>query len=314
MNPFHTPRLGASVRPGPSPVVALVGLVLILASVGLLIWNELNVRRADAALGQGAGAVISIAPDPIDPKHEGALVHVVGQAAAASPVADPDWGVTASGLRLDRRVSMYQHVRERRRGATGDDRHRYVSRWSERPEDTTGLDLGRSNPPFPVQAARFHPSDARLGAFSLNAAVLDKTGQPQLLALDEPAQAAARAAAARNGLDRPVHVTRDGLYLGADPSKPRIGDMRISYAAVPSGVFTIAGVQSGAALTPYVADGRPLLLVKPGVLSAAALFETAQGENGVMLWVYRGGGLALLLVGSVMLLLSARSLRKARRA
>ena len=82
----------------------LFGLLLIIVSSALLFWNEGRAAKTAAALSEGAGAVVSVAADKVDPANEGKLVHVAGDTSAAQAARDSDFGFDAKGLKLVRKV------------------------------------------------------------------------------------------------------------------------------------------------------------------------------------------------------------------
>jgi hypothetical protein len=72
----------------------------------------------------------------------------------------------------------------------------------------------------------------------------------------------------------------------------------ISFEAVSSQVFSVVAAQSRGALAPYHAGGGyEIPLVKPGVLSAAALVAERNEDKPLRLWLLRGVGFILLAVG-----------------
>src|SRR5690606_29547311 len=89
-----------------------------------------------------------------------------------------------------------------------------------------------------------------------------------------------------------------GIYLGPNPSQPRIGDYRISYLLVPNGMVSVIGRQEGNGLAPYQTEaGNTLLMVKEGTVSAQEMFDSAASSNTVLTWIARIAGIALLIFG-----------------
>ena len=86
------------------------GLVLILAMVVILFWNEGRAVQTARSLAEGAGLVASVSSSTIDPANEGKLIHVTGAVTTTGPVSDLKFGVSAPGLSLVRKVEMYQWV------------------------------------------------------------------------------------------------------------------------------------------------------------------------------------------------------------
>ena len=70
-------------------VGVLVGLVLIVASIVGIFWNEGRAIDTARALAEGAGAVVSVDASAVDPANEGKLVHVMGAASATRAARRP---------------------------------------------------------------------------------------------------------------------------------------------------------------------------------------------------------------------------------
>ena len=101
-------RIGKSIKG------VLFGLVLIVASVIGLFWNEGRAVQTAKSLAEGAGLVIDVDAARVDPANEGKLVHVSGEMKAGVQPRDPEFAVTADGLRLVRKVEMYQWKEEKK--------------------------------------------------------------------------------------------------------------------------------------------------------------------------------------------------------
>jgi hypothetical protein len=86
----------------------IFGILLIIAAIVLLTWNEGRAIQTARSLAEGGKTVIDVAPDPIDQANNGKLIHVSGTASATAATADPEFGVSVVSLRLRRIAEMYQ--------------------------------------------------------------------------------------------------------------------------------------------------------------------------------------------------------------
>jgi len=86
----------------------VVGLVLIIAMVVLLFWNEGRAVTTAQSLAEGASAVVSVTAESVDPANEGRLAHVGGRVVTGDTPSDPDFAISAPGIRLVRNAEMYQ--------------------------------------------------------------------------------------------------------------------------------------------------------------------------------------------------------------
>ena len=282
----------------------LVGLALIVGMVCLLFWNEGRAVQTARSLAEGAGIVMSIAPT-VDPAREGDLVHVTAHLFTPLPVADAEFNIEAQGLRLQRSVEMFQWVETSRtetRNKLGGGQEQvttysYNMDWSDRAHDSAKFKdpQDRQNPQMAISKATFQAESATLGGFELDARVLNLVGG----ARDFPIPAD-RADAIQQAVGAGVRasIINGGIYLGPNPSQPRIGDYRISYRLVPNGMVSVIGRQEGNGLAPYQTEaGNTLLMVKEGTVSAQEMFDGAASNNTVLTWIARIAGIALLIFG-----------------
>lgn len=86
------------------------------------------------------------------------------------------------------------------------------------------------------------------------------------------------------------------VFVGADPERLQIGDLRISYevATVAEASFVAAQKRSG--LAPFVTRSGEVFLSQDGAVAAADMFKEAEEENGILTWVLRLVGAILLCV------------------
>ncbi|MGO4869818.1 MAG: TMEM43 family protein [Roseiarcus sp.] len=288
-------------------VGALVGLVLVIASIAAIFWNEGRAIETARALAEGEGAVVSVDAGKIDPANEGKLVHVMGAANATAPLADPQFPVKAAGLKLLREVEMYQWRQDERSetrnklggGTETVTTYTYTREWSDSRNDSSAFRRpeGHANPPMAFARREFVAGDAKLGAFSLPPGLVGKLGDGARYDVD-PAGLAARAAQTP-----PEQVVDGAIYIGANPADPRVGDLKISYFLNPNGPVSAIGRQTGSDLSPYQTKaGRALYIIDAGELDAAQMFKQAERENAIVTWAVRAGALIVMWIGFALVL------------
>lgn len=288
----------------------VVGLLLIVAMVVLLFWNEGRAVTTARSLTEGAGIVVAVDAGRIDPAREGALVHVSGPVSTTDRPSDPEFGIVADGLRLMRKAEMYQWVETRRTetrtklggGEETVTTYTYATEWSDRPQDSSQFRQpdGHANPPMEVKGQSFQVAAAALGAFQLSQRVIGMIGGQQPLAI-----AADRLQAIQDAIGAGVRArVADGrIYIGANPQEPQVGDYRIGYEVVPTGPASIVGRQAGSGIEPYQTQaGNALLMVQSGLVPADQMFSDALSSNAVLTWIVRIVGLVFLIFGFSMLL------------
>lgn len=293
-----------------SVIGVLLGLVLIAGMVFLLFWNEGRAVQTARSLTEGAGAVVTVTPDRVDPANDGRLIHVTGPVSTTSRPSDPTFGISVDGVRLVRTVEMYQWKESSKSETTNKvgggqetvTTYSYSKEWSESPNNSAGFKVpqGHDNPPMEIRSERFQVPDARLGAFTLSERVISGLGGEKTLALTTDMTAAIDAAYSGN---KRVTVAENRIYLGFSSTNPAIGDYRISYQVAPLGVASVIGEQRDGGFAPYqTIAGDQLLMVDDGAVPAAKMFADAQSANVVLTWILRVVGLVLLAIGFGMLL------------
>ena len=234
-------------RLGGSLVAALIGLILVPVSIVLLYWNEGRAVDAIRALNRGAAAIVEVNAAAVDPQANGKLVHVSGMMQPTTPARDPVFGVTGDGLlRLSRTVEMYQWKEESNSQSTQsvggskttETTYTYQRVWSAQPIVSAQFKVrdGHQNPPMQVRSATFDAGEVKLGAYRVDPSLLNK------LATFTPLQAQSAPPAG-------YQAAGDGFYQGQNPGQPAIGDVRVTFAAIPAQTVSVAAAQSNGVLT-----------------------------------------------------------------
>jgi hypothetical protein len=291
----ETTTTGWGRRIGQSIAGVFIGILLVPVAIVLLYWNEGRAVEAISALNQGLRQVVEATPDAVLSANDGKLVHLIGQVSTTMPARDPAFAVSGDGLlRLRRKVEMYQWKEETNTttqqslggSETTTTTYSYHRVWSENPIDSGAFHHppGHVNPVMPMTSITFDTSAAMLGAYHVDRGVLEQISDltPFAPAIAPPQDYKAQG---------------DTFYRSQDPANPAIGDLRVSFASVPSQVFSVVATQIGGTLTPYhAANGYEIALIKPGAQNASALFAEKKKEEGVITWVLRGVGFIVMLI------------------
>jgi len=292
-------------RIGNSFAGVLVGLLLIVVMVGVLFWNEGRAVQTEKALAEGAGLVVSVANAPVDPANEGKLVHVTGTIVSQQTLSDPDFGIETSGVRLVRKVEMYQWTEsessKKQTNLGGGEEtvttYTYKKEWKEGRVDSSEFEQadGHQNPELLLSSQTYQIDDGTLGDYALTPSILDKVGGVTDLPVKNSQE---EAVAAASPLDLPVAVVGGIIKVGQNSSSPAVGDLSISYQVVPLGDVSVIAQQDGDSFSPYQTQaGDELELVDDGIVAAPAMFKAAADENNIITWIIRGVGLLLLVTG-----------------
>lgn len=299
-----TTRRGWFSRIASSFVGVLIGFLLVLAMIVLLFWNEGRAVQTARSLAEGAGAVIAVSADTIDPANEGRLVHTSGTVATGETLTDPDFGITATGVSLIRRAEMFQWKEESRSetkktlggGEETVTTYSYTKDWVDSPQDSSNFKQpdGHRNPEMRWLDKTFSLSEAQMGAWRLDVQTLSRMGGEK----DLPVTAAdAQKVKDTFGWGDPK-IVQSRIYLGEDPNAPQIGDQRISYELAPLGPISVVAKQKGNGFAHYQTEaGDALFMVDRGTVAARQMFDEAVAENTFITWLLRAIGLLLLAVG-----------------
>lgn len=280
------------------------GLVIAAVGIALLWWNEGRAVSTARALTRGAKMAVSIPADRIAAQFEGKLVHTSGEATTSETLVDPACGVQARALALRRTVEMYQW-QETARSETkkklggGEETvttYTYDKVWTDKLIDSRGFKKpeGHTNPEgFPFASETWRAGTVMLGAFTLSPRLASKISTFEPLPPPDPAFLNVPAARGRRLL-----VHGNYLYLGFDPSRPQVGDVRVSFASVRPTFVSVVAQQAGGALAPYpIERDQTLHLLEIGVHPVDAMFKAAQQRNSVLTWLLRLVGFVLIFVG-----------------
>ncbi|MEO8742795.1 MAG: TMEM43 family protein [Lysobacteraceae bacterium] len=207
-----------------------------------------------------------------------------GQIESSVEVSDPDFGVHAKVLGLERRIEMLQwHEVDRPTPP------HYEQAWSAERVDSSMFDVTHKNPgDLPFNGARWWSADPKLDGHPVSADVLAALDawvplKPDLVQL--PTNLA-------------VSFQPDGDWLSTsqDPAHPRIGDVRvrwhqIEHASAPAGTVLVSGHWELPALAQTPAASTQQVSPPP----TEGWMQRVFGDHMVLLLVI-GIALALLLL------------------
>jgi len=301
-------------RIGQSLKGVIFGAILLIAAFPLQFWNEGRAVDRAKALEEGAAVVVSASAESILPANEGKLVHLIGRATTEEVLADAEFPVSVTAIKLSREVEMFQwkeesHAETREKLGGGTETvttYTYTKAWSSSLIDASQFRQpeGHKNPAsMPYASRHYQASRVDLGAFRLNQSLIGRLNRFESFDLGgEYAEAPPRMAGKK------VALQGDTFYLGWNPSNPQIGDLRVSFKTVMPAPVSIVSQQRGNSFVPYVTKTGEIELLEYGETSAAGMFKGAQESNAMLTWVLRGVGFLLMFVGVKLVLDPLRTL------
>ncbi|HEY9133134.1 MAG TPA: TMEM43 family protein, partial [Dyella sp.] len=243
----------------------------------------------------------------------GHMVRAVGQPEVIEAPYDPDFNQHAKTPVLVRHVEMFQW-REVRLG----EQVHYEVDWVDRPVDSSRFAQpgGHENPgTFPIEGKQFDAGLVRLNGLALAPALLHALPGSETVAPETSNMPANMAA---------TFTLYDGyLVTSAKPGHPRLGDIRVSWEAVPLQTLTVFARVDGDRLVPAadVSDGKgfevqvgdrrlddvlPDVPSEPALLWARRVIAVLLGALGVFLLlqgrsrdVLLAAGIGVLAIGAV---------------
>ena len=250
-----TRRTGWFSRVADSIKSVVFGAALFVAAFPLLFWNEGRAVKTARSLAEGSGIVVSVSADRVDSANEGRLVHVSAFAKTDDVLRDDSFGISETAIRLVREVEMYQWVESQRSSTEkklggGEETvttYEYSKEWRDNLVDSAGFQSsdGHRNPAaFPYEERTETATGVSLGAFTLSSEQIQMLHRSEALEIAELPSALSRNARLQDG----------AIYIGAEPSSPTVGDVRVRFHVVRPGAVSVVAAQTGSSFEPYRAE------------------------------------------------------------
>lgn len=217
------------------------GALVVLCALGLIAWNERRVMDYAAAVARHGAPVLDLgaAGRPAAGQY-GSTTRVSGMPQVLDPPRDGEFNVRSDTPILIRHVEMFQWREITVAGNT-----HYEMDWVDHPIDATGFakPAGHVNPgAFPVQGRQFEAGEVRLGNFRLATEIVRDFPGRVAVPVEEKSLPANLAA---------TFSAHDGALVTSNkPEHPRLGDLRVSWEAVPLQDMTVVAQIEGDALVP----------------------------------------------------------------
>lgn len=270
------------------------GIAIFLIAIPLIFWNECRAVDRANDLEFGLGSVVMADAAKVDSGNEGKLVHVVGDIKVDETLTDDTFKMSANGLALDRKVEMYQWKQNEKTSSkknvggskTKKKEYTYEQVWSSKLLKSSNYkDPNKINPgSMPYESESFTAKNASLGAYKLTPSTMGGLGTSQELDVSD-----ADLKKMPQALQTSAKLNDGVIYLGNDPLKPQIGDVRITFVVRKPGQATVIGGQYGSELKAFTNKklNNPLVLTSNGSKSAEELFQDAQDSNTMLTWILR---------------------------
>lgn len=264
----------------------LAGIIMFVGSFGLLYWNE---GRLDMSTVVKKAVEMQAASPNMGA--QGKLIAATGTLTAGPALGD-NYVAPGPFAALRREVEMYaweeeSHSKTEKKAGGGErtvTTYTYSRRWTSSP-DTSFKNRNYHNPTMAERSTTLKAQNGRVGVIPLDMAQVDLPA-PQPLSLS-------------SGTTRNGRLAGGKLYIrNADPSYPKVGDIRMTYSAVRTGgnVTLVGQMGPGKQVQRYTHNsGDTVYRVFTGSKKDAV--KQLHGEFVMMTWILRGVGFLLMWFG-----------------
>jgi hypothetical protein len=169
----------------------------------------------------------------------------------------------------------------------------YTKGWNGMLNDTANFHepSGHENPSeFPYDSMTLDAEQVAVGAFYLSPDLIAQLSDYKDLPVRDVPE----------GAEWPEDAQTDkgGIYLGANPAQPQVGDVRINFSVVEQGPVSIVAAQNGDTFADYQTKvGGSIAMIVSGNVPAQQMFEDAIATNSLVTWLVRLGGFILIWIG-----------------
>lgn len=290
-------------------------IILIIAMIGLLYWNEWNFLKTAKSLDEVRSQVISVDSNILDIENNWKLVYTQGMLSTNDQLSDEEFGINWKNniIKLIRNVEMYQ--REEKSNTTTKDNiwwsqeetttYTYKKIWSDRLIDSSAFQEtnGHINPNnLSINSMSYTIKNAKLGVFDINDWQFKNMNWKEDLAYNDIYMSWLSLKHKES-----ASVQNNQLYIGQwkkfESNNPQIGDIRISWEIVPIDNISIIAEQSWNWFREYQTKvGKVISMVSRGNVSPEQMISDAEKANISMTWILRILGMVLMMIWFSMIL------------
>ncbi|GLQ97044.1 TMEM43 family protein [Dyella mobilis] len=270
-----------------------LGAVIMLIGVGIAAVTEKGHVDYRAQMERHGGDVLNLGSNGRpDAGEQGYMVRVVGPLQVVEAPLDRQFNQQSNQPVLIRHVQMFQWHEVHYGGPAA-----YELDWEDQPIDSSHFEhpAGHVNPgKFPLQSEQFDAGLVRVNDFMLDPALVHALVGSQPVSPDLRSLPSNLAAS--------FSLYNNSLVTSAVPSAPQLGDLRVSWEAVPIQDVTVVAKVSGNKLIPAsdAADGVGFA-VQSGDVSLADIFPDLPVPPDYS-WLRRIVSILLATLGAALLL------------
>ena len=286
------------------------GFLFIIGAIVLLFWNEGRAVKTEQNLKEGFSVVVSVSPDKKDFKNEGKLIHFFGMTKSPNLLTDGEFGISASALKMQRIVEVYQWKEESKSktvqklggGTETTTTYTYSKDWSDKLIDSSNFKEAEihQNPSIKLFSdEEWIANKVTVGEYTISEDLLSALSGYESFTIPQEMFDAKNTTASSQ-----LQLAGNMIYYQtSNITTPEIGNTRINYETIPPQDISVIYKQSGEMLVPYkTKNGSSISMIQLGRSTDEEMFKNAQESNKTMTWILRFVGALLLFIGFQMML------------
>lgn len=284
----------------------LIGIILIIAAIYLLWYNEGRSIDRKQTLEQAGKEVISLTAWDIGSEHEGKLIHVSWLAQGDMILEDEKFWVTSEGIKLKRKVEMYQWQETSQTESkdniwwseTTTTTYSYNTTWSEQAINSASFEQSQwhQNPTtWQVRSDDMVQKNVSIENLRLSQDFVSQINAYEDISLDNTESLKVSSWTW-------VFVSQTQIYYGNNPESPEVGDLRVSFLEVPEMEVSVMWEYNNDTLALYTLPKGSIALLDYGFHTAETMLDMQQKSNATLTWILRGVWILLLFIACNMIL------------
>lgn len=268
-----------------------IGLILFIVSFFVLFINEyIYVNSLKIANFAEKNAIVTTS-NSISPANENKLVHLTGQAFSQETLTDSIISIP-NAIALFRDTEIYQLQELKKQNEDNSTKYEYRKIWSKYLINSSDFqNKSYVNPSkMKYEELDLYAQNVGFGNFYLSEYII-KNIKSRSKILQLP-------------YSNNFKVYNGFYFTGQNYDNPAIGDQKLAYSYIPSGVkLSIIAKQSGNRLERMNSKFGDFAIVSSGTKNLKDMLTEYRNNSSNKTWIFRGIGLLLMLIGLNMMIM-----------
>lgn len=264
---------------------AALGIIILIASIFALFINEHNYVNAIKIVNFAEKNTIIADANNFNPQNENKLVHITGNAYSNQVLTDSILNIP-NAIALFRDTEIYQWEEVRKHHDNNKISYTYRKTWSKNLINSDNFESSAYKNPKQIKYVKknLYAKNIGLGKFYLSEDIIKNissiTKMTQL------------------PYNNDFKIYNGFYFTGNDYDNPKIGDQKLSYSYIPSGLtLSIIAKQSGNHLETMNSKYGNFVIVMNGEKSLKTMINDYKKNLSNNTWLIRGIGLLCMFIG-----------------